>query len=216
MRVLLYRKSEERRLVVRLRRKPGVRRRARVRPDMVLEGNDREVIEACRRGERDAFRALFETYQDRVYSIALRYSGDRSLALDIAQEVFLKLLSNIQEFRGDAGFEAWLYRVVVNCCLDRQRRGRMLLFVEDFFDSLRGADNTVLQDMMRQEMQQHVQGAVAKLSPEHRMVVVLRYTEGLSYDQIAEALGCSAGTVASRLNRAHKILERRLRGIKHA
>jgi RNA polymerase sigma-70 factor (ECF subfamily) len=183
---------------------------------MVLEGNDREVIEACRRGERDAFRALFETYQDRVYSIALRYSGDRSLALDIAQEVFLKLLSNIQEFRGDAGFEAWLYRVVVNCCLDRQRRGRMLLFVEDFFDSLRGADNTVLQDMMRQEMQQHVQGAVAKLSPEHRMVVVLRYTEGLSYDQIAEALGCSAGTVASRLNRAHKILERRLRGIKHA
>jgi RNA polymerase sigma-70 factor (ECF subfamily) len=216
MRVLLYRKSEERRLVVRLRRKPGVRRRARVRPDMLLEGNDREVIEACRRGERDAFRALFETYQDRVYSIALRYSGDRSLALDIAQEVFLKLLSNIQEFRGDAGFEAWLYRVVVNCCLDRQRRGRMLLFVEDFFDSLRGADNTVLQDMMRQEMQQHVQGAVAKLSPEHRMVVVLRYTEGLSYDQIAEALGCSAGTVASRLNRAHKILERRLRGIKHA
>jgi RNA polymerase sigma-70 factor (ECF subfamily) len=183
---------------------------------MLLEGNDREVIEACRRGERDAFRALFETYQDRVYSIALRYSGDRSLALDIAQEVFLKLLSNIQEFRGDAGFEAWLYRVVVNCCLDRQRRGRMLLFVEDFFDSLRGADNTVLQDMMRQEMQQHVQGAVAKLSPEHRMVVVLRYTEGLSYDQIAEALGCSAGTVASRLNRAHKILERRLRGIKHA
>ena len=152
----------------------------------------------------------------RPIRIALRYSGDRSLALDIAQEVFLKLLSNIQEFRGDAGFEAWLYRVVVNCCLDRQRRGRMLLFVEDFFDSLRGADNTVLQDMMRQEMQQHVQGAVAKLSPEHRMVVVLRYTEGLSYDQIAEALGCSAGTVASRLNRAHKILERRLRGIKHA
>jgi RNA polymerase sigma-70 factor (ECF subfamily) len=183
---------------------------------MVLEGNDREVIEACRRGEQDAFRALFETYQDRVYSIALRYAGDRTVALDIAQEVFLKLLSNISEFRGESGFEAWLYRVVVNCCFDRQRRGKMLLFVEDFFDSLRGADCTVLEDLMKAEMQQHVQGAVAKLSPEHRMVVVLRYTEGLSYDQIAEALGCSAGTVASRLNRAHKILERRLRGMKNA
>jgi RNA polymerase sigma-70 factor (ECF subfamily) len=183
---------------------------------MVLEGNDREVIEACRRGEQDAFRALFETYQDRVYSIALRYSGDRTVALDIAQEVFLKLLSNISEFRGESGFEAWLYRVVVNCCFDRQRRGKMLLFVEDFFDSLRGADCTVLEDLMKAEMQQHVQGAVAKLSPEHRMVVVLRYTEGLSYDQIAEALGCSAGTVASRLNRAHKILERRLQGMKNA
>src|ERR1700733_11180692 len=110
---------------------------------MVLEGNDREVIDACRRGEQDAFRALFETYQDRVYSIALRYSGDRTVALDIAQEVFLKLLSNITEFRGESGFEAWLYRVVVNCCFDRQRRGRMLVFVEDFFDSLRGADCTV-------------------------------------------------------------------------
>ena len=183
---------------------------------MVLEGNDREVIEACRRGERDAFRALFETYKDRVYSIALRYSGEPGTALDIAQEVFLKLLSNIREFRGEAGFEAWLYRVVVNCCLDRQRRSRPLLLVEDFFDSLRAADSTVLQDLMREEMQQHVQSAVAKLSPEHRMVVVLRYTEGLSYDEIAEALGCSAGTVASRLNRAHKILERRLRGVKNA
>lgn len=183
---------------------------------MVLEGHDREVIDACRRGERDAFRALFEAYQHRVYSIALRYSGDRATALDIAQEVFLKLLSNIQEFHGEAGFESWLYRVVVNCCLDRQRRSKMLLFVEDFFDSLRGADSTVLQDLMREEMQQHVQSAVARLSPEHRLVVVLRYTEGLSYDEIAEALGCSAGTVASRLNRAHKILERCLRGIKHA
>ena len=183
---------------------------------MVLEGHDREVIDACRRGERDAFRALFEAYQHRVYSIALSYSGDRATALDIAQEVFLKLLSNIQEFHGEAGFESWLYRVVVNCCLDRQRRSKMLLFVEDFFDSLRGADSTVLQDLMREEMQQHVQSAVARLSPEHRLVVVLRYTEGLSYDEIAEALGCSAGTVASRLNRAHKILERRLRGIKHA
>ncbi len=183
---------------------------------MVLEGHEREVIDACRRGERDAFRALFEAHKDRVYSIALRYAGDRSTALDIAQEVFLKLLSNIQEFRGEAGFESWLYRVVVNCCLDRQRRSKMLLFVEDFFDSLRGADCTVLQDLMREEMQQHVQSAVARLSPEHRLVVVLRYTEGLSYDEIAEALGCSAGTVASRLNRAHKILERRLRGIKNA
>jgi RNA polymerase sigma-70 factor (ECF subfamily) len=63
---------------------------------------------------------------------------------------------------------------------------------------------------MRAEVQQHVQQVVGKLSPEHRMVVVLRYTEGLSYEQIAEILGCSAGTVASRLNRAHKVLERRL------
>src|SRR5580692_10244815 len=91
---------------------------------MVLDGNDLEVIEACKRGDRDAFRALFETYQDRVYSIALRYSGDRAQALDIAQDVFVKLLNNIGNFRGDAGFETWLYRMVVNRCLDDKRTAR--------------------------------------------------------------------------------------------
>src|SRR5271155_2580828 len=84
---------------------------------MVLDANERDaiesVIEACRRGDYDAFRALFEAYKDRIYSIALRYSGDAATAMDIAQETFLKLLSSIQDFRGRASFESWLYRVVV-------------------------------------------------------------------------------------------------------
>jgi len=174
---------------------------------MVLD--DFEVIEACRRGERDAFRALFETYQDKVYSIALRYSGDRAAALDIAQDVFVKLLSSIQDFRGDAGFESWLYRLVVNRCLDYHRRGRRLrVLVEDALSLF--AAPRVLDDLLRSEIEEQVQRGIAKLAPEQRMVVVLRYTEELAYDQIAEILGCSMGTVASRLNRAHKILERRL------
>ena len=93
---------------------------------MVLDGNDLEVIAACKRGDRDAFRALFETYQDRVYSIALRYTGDRAQALDIAQDVFVKLLKNIGDFRGEAGFETWLYRLVVNRCLDDRRSAAAL------------------------------------------------------------------------------------------
>src|SRR5579864_3461293 len=72
---------------------------------MVLDANDHEVIEACRRGDYDAFRVLFEAHKDRVYSIALRYSGDRGAAMDIAQDTFLKLLSSIRDFRADASFE---------------------------------------------------------------------------------------------------------------
>ena len=113
---------------------------------MVLEGAERDLIEGCRRGERDAYRALFETYQDKIYSIALRFSGDEALAMDIAQDTFLKLFSSMVE----------------------------------------------------------------KLPAEQRIVVVLRYTEGLAYEEIAAVVGCSMGTVASRLNRAHKTLERRL------
>jgi RNA polymerase sigma-70 factor (ECF subfamily) len=176
---------------------------------MVLE--DRELIEACQRGEADAFGLLFEANKDRVYSIALRYSGDPAVAMDIAQETFLKLLSRIGEFGGQASFDSWLYRVVANACLDHRRRAkRFLPLLEDLVNLFTVRRETVLQDLLRSEVQQDVQQIVAALAPEQRIVVVLRYTENLSYEEIAEILGCSAGTVGSRLNRAHKILERRL------
>ena len=178
---------------------------------MVLERNEREVVAACRRGDAEAFHALFETYQDRVYSIALRYSGDATQALDISQEVFLKLLSSIGEFRGEANFETWLFRMVVNRCLDHHRRSRRWLpVVADLVNRIWAPGETVLHRMLRNEVETKVQDVVATLSPEQRVVVVLRYTEGLSYEQIAEILGCTTGTVGSRLNRAHKVLERRL------
>ena len=78
---------------------------------------------------------LFETHKDRVYSIALRYSGDSAAAMDIAQDTFLKLLSSIRQFRGDASFESWLYRLVVNTCLDHHRkRRRFLPLLDDALD----------------------------------------------------------------------------------
>jgi RNA polymerase sigma-70 factor, ECF subfamily len=154
---------------------------------------------------------LFEAHKDRVYSIALRYSGNQAAAMDIAQESFLKVLGAIREFRGEAGFESWLYRIVVNTCLDHQRRGRRLMpFLGELIEAVSAQGETVLHRLMRAELEDDVQRIVARLSPEQRMVVVLRYTEGLSYEEIARILGCSAGTVASRLNRAHKVLERRL------
>lgn len=177
---------------------------------MVLEGSDRELVAACQRGERDAFRALFETYKDKVYSIALRFSGDRGVAMDIAQDTFLKLFSSIRDFRGDASFETWVYRLVVNNCLDHKRRSWRLIPIADELLAVLQAPADSLDEVLRGEMRDRVHAAVERLTPDLRMVIVLRYTEGLSYDEIAEVLGCSSGTVASRLNRAHKALERRL------
>lgn len=178
---------------------------------MVLDGTESELIEACRRGDPESFRALFDLHKDRVYSIALHYANDESSALDIAQDTFLKLFSSIQTFRGQGSFEAWLYRIVVNSCVDQIReRRRLLPFIDRIFDSLRSSGETALQMLLRQEFSDQVRAAVGKLPPEQRIVVVLRYTEGLSYEEMAEVLGCARGTVASRLNRAHKALERRL------
>jgi RNA polymerase sigma-70 factor (ECF subfamily) len=178
---------------------------------MVLEETDQVIIEACRRGDADAFRAIFEIHKDRVYSIALRYCGDRVEAMDIAQDVFLKLFSAIQNFRGESRFESWLYRIVVNCCFDRKRKAlRIGPLVDDLLGFLRAPGEGALHQLMRDQLGDRVRAAVSALPADQRMVVVLRYTEGLSYDEISEVLGCTNGTIASRLNRAHKTLERKL------
>lgn len=135
--------------------------------------------------------------------------------MDIAQDTFLKLLSSIQQFRGDASFESWLYRLVVNACLDYHRkRRRFLPLLDDALDVFRAPRESTLHDLLREEQEERVQQVVAQLPEEQRIVVVMRYTEGLSYEEIADALGCRRGTVASRLNRAHKALERRLSNLR--
>ena len=91
-----------------------------------------EILEACRRGDREAFRALYEAYKDRVYSIAFYFfHADADAANEVTQQVFLKLMREISRFRGDAAFSTWLYRMVVNACLDRSRGRRRDALAED-------------------------------------------------------------------------------------
>jgi RNA polymerase sigma-70 factor, ECF subfamily len=178
---------------------------------MVLEKSDKQLIEACRRGDPDAFRALFELHKDQVYSIALRYSGDAVIAQDIAQETFLKLFTRIGSFRGQADFSSWLYRLVVNSCLDQKRKTRRLMpLLDDAIALLQAPDISAFDEVARAELSYHVRAVVESLGDDQRMLLVLRYTQGLSYDEIARILGMSNGTVASRLNRIHRTLERRL------
>lgn len=171
---------------------------------------DPELIAGCRRGEREAFHLLFELYKDKVYSIALRYSGDPGASSDITQDVFVKLFSHMAGFRGDSSFETWLYRLVVNSCLDHRRKLRHLVPLMGEVIRRARVNEKVTGDLIRSETRRSVRAAIDKLSPDLRITVVLRYTEGLSYDEMAEVLSCSTGTVASRLHRAHKQLARRL------
>jgi len=186
----------------------------------VVDLSDREIspgiIDSCRSGERDAFRALYDWYKDRVYSIALYFfHGDHGLAGDVTQEVFLKLLTNIGQFRGDAEFSTWLYRLVVNACLDTARRRKSGAAISagcPHLDAL-GGPGTQEEDYAREQMGASVRAAVSALPPKFRIAVLLRYFEDLSYEQMARTLHCSMGTVASRLSRGHKILAGRLKGL---
>ena len=171
-----------------------------------------QVIEACQQGDRAAFQLLFETYKDKVFSIAVYSSGgDRALADDVTQQIFLKLFTAIRQFRGDSEFTTWLYRLVVNACLDEHRRRRRWLPLGETV-TMRNPSEKKPQEKQyaRREVSEAVQAAIGELKPKFRLPILLKYIEGLSYEEIATVMGCSKGTVASRLNRGHSQLAKRL------
>ena len=173
---------------------------------------DGRVIEACQQGDRAAFQLLFETYKDKVFSIAVYSSGgDRAVADDVTQQIFLKLFTAIRQFRGESEFTTWLYRLVVNACLDERRRRRRLLPWGETV-AMRNPSEKKPQEKQyaRLEITEAVQKAIGELKPKFRLPILLKYIEGLSYEEIASVMGCSKGTVASRLNRGHSQLAKRL------
>jgi RNA polymerase sigma-70 factor, ECF subfamily len=172
-----------------------------------------ELLEACRRGDREAWRELYETHKDQVYSIALYYfHGDEAAAADVTQQVFVKVMNGIEGYRASSQFSTWLHRVVVNTCIDTSRRQKTSAAV---------TDETVLQAIVDphvshedvvagQELARSVQDAIAQLPPKLRVAILLRYFDDLAYAEMAVALNCSIGTVSSRLSRAHRLLAQRL------
>ena len=177
---------------------------------------DSDLIVACQRGDRESFRLLFETYKDRVFSIAV-YSlgGDHAAASDVTQQIFLKLMTSITQFRGDAEFTTWLYRMVINACTDEHRRRRRFLPIGESMPSSRTVDrNQQEKRYARVEIGNSVRNAINELKPKLRLPILLKYLEGLSYEEIATVMDCSKGTVASRLNRGHKALAKRLGHLK--
>ena len=172
---------------------------------------DWRVIKACQEGDRDAFRVLFETYQDRAYSIAYHFSGDESVARDMTQQVFLKLFGCIGQFRFNSEFSTWLYRLVANVCMDEHRRRRRFIPWGSETEIYHLVERSTGEDYARRrELGASIRRAITELKPKLRMVILLKYFEELSYEEMAQALGCSPGTIASRLNRGHQMLARKL------
>ena len=170
-----------------------------------------EIIEACKQGDREAFRDLFEAHKDRVYTIAFHYSGDEAMAHDVTQQVFLKLFTSINQFHENSQFTTWLYRIVANACTDEHRkRRRFVPFSPEIEVRTMVGKSAQEETYHRRQVAESVQGAIGELTPKLRLPILLKYVEGLSYDEIAESLGISIGTVSSRLNRGHKMLARKL------
>jgi len=173
------------------------------------------VIRRVQRGDTDAFEVLVAAYEKNVFNVALQMTGNREDAQDMTQEAFLKAYSSLSSFRGDSKFSSWLYRIVSNVCLDfKRRQGRRpssSLTVEDDEGEniqLDIADESQSPEALleRKMTREAVRAGLQQLPDEQRQILLLREIQGLSYEEIGEAMGLEAGTVKSRIFRARKKL----------
>ena len=170
--------------------------------------NELLLISRARGGDREAFGALVEQYRDNVYRLAYRMCGNAYDADEAAQEAFVAAWRALPNFRGDAKFSTWLYRLTTNAAIDVMRREKRHQTVGDgeMVDVADDADSPQ-ETVERTEQQEAVQKALSTLSEEYREVLLLRYMEELDYAEIAEVLQLPSGTVKSRINRAKAALK---------
>jgi RNA polymerase sigma-70 factor, ECF subfamily len=171
------------------------------------ERPDHEWVRLAQAGDRVAYGALVRRHQDRIYRHLLHLTGSREEALELAQEVFIKAWQALPEWRPDAQFHTWIYRIASNLALDVLRRRKVVQFVamEDDFDASSDAAGPETQLQARQSLRT-LDAALARLAPEQREIILLREVEDLSYDELAATLGIDQGTVKSRLARARAAL----------
>jgi RNA polymerase sigma-70 factor (ECF subfamily) len=183
--------------------------------------DDHELVAAARRGDRDAFRTLFDRYHRRAYALAfgvLRHPDD---ALDVVQDAFIKAHKYLDKFEGNSSFYTWLYRIVMNLAIDHLRKHRRVKPVEldeQHFAEAAG-DESLLpkilggnpgRALMDKQIRARIDAALETLSDNHRAVLIMRELEGMSYEEMAQAMGCSKGTIMSRLFHARKNMQRQL------
>jgi RNA polymerase sigma-70 factor (ECF subfamily) len=182
---------------------------------------DRALLVAAQAGDMAAFRTLVERYQRRAFNVAFALVRDEQDAREIVQESFLRAYRNLSKFKGDSAFFTWLYRIVTNLSIDLVRRpGRRAIELdsdrineaEDVEVPLTGTvkDSDPAEVLRRGEMATRLQAAFDALPGYHRAVIVLRELEGLSYEEMAQALGVSKGTIMSRLFHARLKLQKAL------
>src|SRR5438445_1246755 len=182
--------------------------------------DDRKLVRAAQKGEEQAFRDLVVKYQRRVYQLALGMTKDPDDAMDISQETFVRVHRYLPSFKGDSSFFTWTYRIATNLCLDSaRRRGRSERVemdesdaeIEARMDPPSAALAAPQRAALNAELKAKIDDALASWAETHRAILLLREVEGLSYEELARALGIRKGTVMSRLFHARLKMQRKLR-----
>lgn len=182
--------------------------------------HDHKLVAAFKNGDQGAFEELWLKYEQRVFNHCLRMVGDEQESQDLTQDVGVKVIRNIQNYEHTYAFYTWLYRITVNCCIDflrkKRRRAQEISLTpdseDDGSDQMREhniRDETFMPDktLLNLELSEVMNRAIAQLSEKLRAIIVLKEVDGFSYEEIADILDCSRGTVKSRLFRARERLK---------
>ncbi len=180
-----------------------------------MDREETEMISRCQKGDQQALKEIFDKYQKKVYRIAYGVVRQREEALDIVQEVFIKLFHSIKNFKGKSQFYTYLYRMTMNTAIDHTRKmGKQTvssLDEEGSFEPPDAAEKGPERILLQKELEERVKRAMDKLPAEQRAALIFRDVEGLSYQETAEAMGSSIGTVMSRLHYGRKRLQELLK-----
>ena len=189
----------------------------------MVEESDLNLVKRARNGEREAFDLLVERYQRRVFSVCFGMVRNPDDAMDLVQESFVKAYRNLDRFAGQSSFYTWLYRIATNVCIDFLRKAKRQRTV-DYDDGIGREGEVEGDDLLmpkrlglnparvlgRRELLGKINEAMGTLSDAHRQILVLREVEDLSYQEIADTLEISVGTVMSRLHHARKNMQKAL------
>ncbi|MCA1041666.1 RNA polymerase sigma factor SigW [Bacillus infantis] len=187
-----------------------------------MEAIVKKRIKQVIKGDQNAFGEIVEIYKDKVFQLCFRMLGNRHEAEDIAQEAFLRAYINIQSFNIDLKFSTWLYRIATNLCIDRIRKKKPDYFLDA---EVAGTDGLTMysqiaadtrlpeEDVESLELQETIQNEISKLPEKYRSVIVLKYIEELSLNEISEIMDLPLGTVKTRIHRGREALRKQLRHV---
>jgi RNA polymerase sigma-70 factor (ECF subfamily) len=187
---------------------------------MTQDDSDQQLVQRVQAGDKSAFDLLVRKYQHRVLKLVSRFVSDAAEAEDVAQEAFLKAYRALASFRGDSAFYTWLYRIAINTAKNAlvSNRRRPVDFDLDLQDPEQYDRHARLKEgdtpegvLLTEEIRSVVEKAMEQLPEDLRTAIVLRELEGLSYEEIAEAMDCPVGTVRSRIFRAREAIDRKLK-----
>jgi len=192
-------------------------------PDDQTEKSDVDLVQAAQKGDLLAFEELVARHRDKIYARAYSMMRNEDEALDLSQDAWVKGWQRLTQFQGESSFVTWMTRIVINLCLDqiRKHKRQRLESIDAMDDETGGVERQMpvvdvnpTDGLERGELRQRIDGALAKLSVEHRTALVLHEFEELEYKEIAKRMDCSIGTVMSRLFYARRRMASLLAGLK--